>query len=88
MGMSNNSPTKESSRDPVSGKTNVDWEKSRAQWEGKYEVRDAFKGIEAHREEVVKGIAFTGRQVAWSGDGKWCVVCGSSGVVAVWKMSV
>ena len=48
-------------------------------------MRDAFKGLEAHKEEVVKGVSFTGRQVAWSADGEWCVVCGSAGVVALWK---
>lgn len=66
----------------------MEWEKTREKWGEKYEMRDAFKGIEAHREEMVKGIAFTGRQVAWSADGEWCVVCGSGGVVVVWKMSV
>lgn len=69
--------------DPVTGRNKVDWDKTREIWQSKYEMRDAFRGIEAHKEEMVKGVTFTGRQVAWSSDAVWCVVVGSGGVIAV-----
>jgi polycomb protein EED len=38
-----------------------------------------------HKEEVVRGLEFTGRQVAWSTGGEWCVVVGSAAVVAIFE---
>lgn len=46
-------------------------------------MRDPLEKLEAHNVETVKGLTFTGRQVAWSVCGEWCVVVGSSGVIAV-----
>ncbi|PMD47551.1 WD40 repeat-like protein [Hyaloscypha variabilis F] len=65
------------------GKGQIDWAKSRAQWEKKYEMGDPLKELEAHQMETVKGLGFMGRQVAWSNDGQWCVVVGSAGVIGI-----
>ncbi|KAF8859079.1 WD40 repeat-like protein [Acephala macrosclerotiorum] len=64
------------------GKGKIDWDRSRSNWAAKYDMGDPLRDIGAHGTEVVKGLNFTGRQVAWSVDGRWCVVVGSSGVVA------
>ncbi|KAE8447750.1 hypothetical protein EG329_010144 [Mollisiaceae sp. DMI_Dod_QoI] len=64
------------------GKGKIDWARSRENWVGKYDMGDPLREISAHGTEVVKGLSFTGRQAAWSADGRWCVVVGSSGVVA------
>jgi polycomb protein EED len=61
----------------------VNWTKSHENWTKKYYMGDALEPLEAHHTEVVKLLGFTGRQVAWSGDGEWCVVVGSAGVVAL-----
>lgn len=52
-------------------------------WQDKYEMGDSIEVLEPHKEEMVKGLGFTGRQLAWSADGMWCVVVGSAGVFAV-----
>jgi polycomb protein EED len=65
------------------GKGKIDWEKSRLLWTEKYEVGNFLEIMEPHKEEVVKGYTFTGRQVGWSADGEWCVCVGSSAVIAV-----
>lgn len=49
----------------------------------RYGLGDAERELGAHKEDVVKGFNFTGRQAAWSPGGEWCVVVGSAGVVAV-----
>jgi polycomb protein EED len=72
----------------LTGKDKVDWNKTRALWDEKYEMRDAFKPIEAHKEEVVKAWAFTGRQVGWSRDAEWCIVVGSGGVLALFQRKI
>jgi polycomb protein EED len=59
------------------------WERSKTLWNKKYDIGDSLHYIEAHKEETIKGYTFTGRQVAWSADGEWCVVVGSSGVIGV-----
>lgn len=64
-------------------KGKVDWPKSAQMWQAKYAMGQPLLELEAHGTEVVKALAFTGRQVAWSVDGEWCVVVGSSGVVGV-----
>ncbi|CAD6439165.1 0cca7be2-c284-4a9a-9222-2c9d7e5899ba [Sclerotinia trifoliorum] len=53
-------------------------------WDEKYSLRQKYplKGLKAHRVEVVKGVGFLGRGVAWSRGGEWCVVAGGQGVVA------
>jgi polycomb protein EED len=65
------------------GKGQIDWAKSRSQWEKKYEMGDPLTELEAHQMETVKGLGFMGRQVAWSSDGQWCVVVGSAGVIGI-----
>ena len=62
---------------------NVDWDKSLKGWEDRYAMGDPLQDLLAHKEEVVKGLGFCGRQIAWSGDGAWCVVVGSMGAWAV-----
>ena len=46
----------------------------------KYPLHDPFDGIKPHMARKITGLhkaeAFTGRGVAWSADGKWCVVVG------------
>ncbi|KAH6673785.1 WD domain-containing protein [Halenospora varia] len=64
-------------------KGRIDWERSVKGWQDKYEMGDSIEVLEPHKEEMVKGLGFTGRQLAWSADGMWCVVVGSAGVFAV-----
>lgn len=59
--------------------------KSKENWNKKYNISDAWTDLAPHKEEVVKGLDFTGRQVAWSTGGEWCVVVGSAGVLAVFE---
>lgn len=65
------------------GKGKIDWARSREGWKAKYELSDPMTEMEPHHTEMVKGLKFTGRQVAWSNDGEWCVVVGSSGSIGV-----
>lgn len=51
-------------------------------------MRDAFKGIEAHKEVTLKGMNLTGRKLAWSVDGQWCVCVGSQGYIALLQNKV
>lgn len=51
-------------------------------------MRDAFKGIEAQKEIVLKGLNLTGRKLAWSVDGQWCVCVGSQGYIALLQNKV
>lgn len=71
----------EKEKDKDKGK--VDWDRSMDRWAKKYQVGNTLRLIEAHKEEVVKGLGFTGRYIAWSRDGQWCVVVGSAGVFAL-----
>ncbi|KAG4429974.1 hypothetical protein IFR05_014538 [Cadophora sp. M221] len=64
-------------------KGKIDWARSREGWSAKYEMGDPQRKLEAHHTEMVKGIKFVGRQVAWSNDGMWCVVVGSGGSIGV-----
>jgi polycomb protein EED len=52
----------------------------------KYAMGDPFGMVEAHKvvDTKLKG-SWTGRQVAWSACGKWCVVVGSPNVIAVFE---
>ncbi|RFU35641.1 hypothetical protein B7463_g737, partial [Scytalidium lignicola] len=52
-------------------------------WDRRYNMGEPLHSIQAHKEEVVKSLAFVGRQVAWSSGGEWCIVAGSASVVAV-----
>jgi len=61
----------------------IDWTRSREGWRAKYEMGDPLRELEPHQTEMVKGIKFVGRQVAWSNDGMWCVVVGSGGSIGV-----
>ena len=65
------------------GKGKIDWARSREGWKAKYELSDPMTELEPHHTEMVKGLKFTGRQIAWSNDGEWCVVVGSSGSIGV-----
>ncbi|KAL3428388.1 WD domain-containing protein [Phlyctema vagabunda] len=62
-----------------------DEQKSKELWDEKYHVGDYLFELKAHREEVVRGLEFVGRQCAWSTGGEWCVVVGSASVVAVFQ---
>lgn len=52
-------------------------------WDRRYNMGEPLHTIQAHKEEVVRSLAFVGRQVAWSAGGEWCIVAGSASVVAV-----
>ncbi|KAJ5052309.1 uncharacterized protein L3040_002062 [Drepanopeziza brunnea f. sp. 'multigermtubi'] len=74
----------------ASGKGSFDWVRSRKLWAREYDMREPARGLQRHREDIVRGVPFAGRQVAWSPCGEWCVVVGSHGVMAVsqrWKES-
>ncbi|TAQ91070.1 hypothetical protein B7494_g633 [Chlorociboria aeruginascens] len=60
-------------------------EKSHEIWRKKYAIGDPREKLGAHKEELVKGLTFTGRHVGWSADGEWCVVVGSGAVVAIFQ---
>ena len=62
-----------------------DHEKSKALWESRYKMSDPLENLLPHREEVVRGLNFLGRQVAWSVGGEWCVIVGSASVIAVFQ---
>jgi polycomb protein EED len=74
--------------DPITKKKKVDWKETNRLWEAQYEMRDAFKGIEAQKEIVLKGLNLTGRKLAWSVDGQWCVCVGSQGYIALLQNKV
>ena len=59
--------------------------KSKEKWAKRYDLGDPWMDLAPHKEEVVKGLEFTGRQVAWSSGGEWCVVVGSAGCLAVFE---
>ena len=48
-------------------------------------MQNSWVDLAPHREDVVKGIEFTGRQCAWSVGGEWCVVVGSAGALAIFE---
>ena len=52
----------------------------------KYAMGDPFGMVEAHKivDTKLKG-TWTGRQVAWSACGKWCIVVGSPNVIVVFE---
>jgi polycomb protein EED len=62
-----------------------DLQKSKEIWSKRYALSDAWTDLAPHKEEVVRGLEFTGRQVAWSTAGELCVVVGSAGVIGVFE---
>ncbi|KAF3767864.1 WD40 repeat-like protein, partial [Cryphonectria parasitica EP155] len=46
-------------------------------WQSRFDTSNPNKLIKPHRQELLQGPPFVGRQVAWSLDGCWCVVVGS-----------
>lgn len=63
----------------------ADMARTKELWDSKYSMTDPSRELMAHHEEVVKGLEFVGRQVAWSRGGEWCVVAGSASFVAVFS---
>jgi polycomb protein EED len=70
---------------PSQAKATEYLEKSKEVWNKRYGLDSAERELLPHKEEVVRGLSFVGRQVAWSRGGEWCVVVGSAGVVAVFE---
>lgn len=80
---------------PVSNTIGAEASAYRKGLEGKYFMGDSqqslglrredTKGLEPHKTETVPRYSITGRQVAWSPGGEWCVVVGSPNVVAVFQ---
>jgi polycomb protein EED len=68
---------------------------SKKSWEKKYFMgdsqqglgskREETRGLEPHKTETILRYSITGRQVAWSPGGEWCVVVGSPNVVSVFQ---
>ena len=59
-------------------------------WASKYSMNDPHQPLKAHRTES-SSANFVGRQAAWSPEGKWCVVVGSSNTTLIlqrWAASV
>ncbi|KAI5926724.1 WD domain-containing protein [Camillea tinctor] len=52
-------------------------------WEGKYDMTRVEEPIKAHSQSNITVKDFVGRQVAWSGNGEWCVVVGSKNLAIV-----
>lgn len=48
-------------------------------------MTDPWRKLPSHKVAVVAGLEFTGRQLAFSTGGEWCVVVGSAGVLAVFE---
>ncbi|KAH8593006.1 hypothetical protein B0O99DRAFT_628635 [Bisporella sp. PMI_857] len=63
----------------------ADEKKSRENWGHRYFIGDSQKDLLPHKEEMVKGLNFVGRQIAWSTGGEWCVVVGSAGVISIFE---
>ena len=51
----------------------------------RYDVSDPFQGIKAHTSVTVPKVSFCARQCAWSDDGRWLVVVGDYGMVALFR---
>ncbi|TDZ27611.1 Polycomb protein eed-B [Colletotrichum trifolii] len=52
-------------------------------WDSKYTVSNPQMPLKAHKVENSGASNFVGRQVAWSPEGEWCVVVGSSNFALV-----
>ncbi|KFY29955.1 hypothetical protein V493_02200 [Pseudogymnoascus sp. VKM F-4281 (FW-2241)] len=56
----------------------IDIEANRSQWDEKYATGNPWKSLKAHKIESIPRVTTVGRAVAWSNDGDFCVVVGSS----------
>lgn len=54
----------------------VNWSQSKVNWEKRYGM-DPLVPVDAHSEVVIQNMDTLGRQVAWSNDGRYCVVASS-----------
>ncbi|KFY36543.1 hypothetical protein V495_07807 [Pseudogymnoascus sp. VKM F-4514 (FW-929)] len=63
--------------------TAIDIEANRSLWGEKYAMGDPWKSLKAHKVENIQRVTSVGRAVAWSDDGSFCVVAGSSGIISV-----
>lgn len=61
----------------------IDIEANRSQWDEKYATGNPWKSLKAHKIESIPRVTTVGRAVAWSNDGDFCVVVGSSGIISV-----
>ena len=46
-------------------------------------ISDPFYKIRPHKTVMIPKYVLTGRQVAWSVDGSWCIVAGDHGLIAI-----
>jgi polycomb protein EED len=60
-----------------SGTGKKDWVMGRTNWKKRYDLGVSYKPLDPHGEVAIKQLNILGRQVAWSADGKWCVVVSS-----------
>ena len=63
--------------------TAIDLEANRGPWDEKYATGNPWKSLKAHKVENIPRVTSVGRAVAWSPDGDFCVVVGSSGIISV-----
>ena len=71
--------------------TALDLETNRGPWDEKYATGNPWKSLQAHKVENIPRVTTVGRAVAWSDDGEFCVVVGSSGIISVlerWGRSI
>ncbi|OBT91285.1 hypothetical protein VE02_00285 [Pseudogymnoascus sp. 03VT05] len=61
----------------------TDIEANRGVWDEKYATGNPWKSLKAHKVESIPRVTTVGRAVAWSDDGGFCVVVGSSGIISV-----
>jgi polycomb protein EED len=61
----------------------IDIEANRSAWDEKYWTGNPWKSLKAHKIEGIPRVTTVGRAVAWSDDGDFCVVVGSSGIISV-----
>lgn len=61
----------------------VDLETNRESWDEKYAAGNPWKSLKAHKVEVIPRVTSVGRGLAWSDNGDFCVVVGSSGIISV-----
>ncbi|KFY37662.1 hypothetical protein V494_04674 [Pseudogymnoascus sp. VKM F-4513 (FW-928)] len=63
--------------------TAIDLETNRAAWDEKYAIGNPWRSVKAHKAENIPRVSSVGRAVAWSENGEFCVVVGSSGIISV-----
>lgn len=63
--------------------TAIDLEANRGAWDEKYSMGNPWKSLKAHKVESIPRVTSVGRAVAWSENGDYCVVVGSSGIISV-----